>query len=52
FGDKDLDLRLSNPLHLRSVLEDTKFSKCRVVLLHKSYPLSREASYLASMYPQ
>ncbi|ONK70939.1 uncharacterized protein A4U43_C04F3070 [Asparagus officinalis] len=52
FGDKDLDLRLSNPLHLRSVLEDTKFSKCRIVLLHASYPFSREASYLASVYPQ
>ncbi|KAL6141892.1 hypothetical protein ACLB2K_060178 [Fragaria x ananassa] len=27
FGDKDLDLRLSNPLHLREVLEDKRFSK-------------------------
>ncbi|XP_022888646.1 protein fluG isoform X2 [Olea europaea var. sylvestris] len=52
FGDKDLDLRLANPLHLRSLLEDSRFSKCRVVLLHASYPFSREASYLASVYPQ
>lgn len=52
FGDKDLDLRLSNPLHLRSLLEDKRFSKCRIVLLHASYPFSKEASYLASVYPQ
>lgn len=52
FGDKDLDLRLSNPLHLRMLLEDERFSKCRVVLLHASYPFSKEASYLASVYPQ
>ncbi|KAK6943902.1 Glutamine synthetase, catalytic domain [Dillenia turbinata] len=52
FGDKDLDLRLSNPLHLRSLLEDNRFSKCRIVLLHASYPFSKEASYLASVYSQ
>ncbi|MQM18844.1 hypothetical protein Taro_051842 [Colocasia esculenta] len=52
FGDKDLDLRLSNPLHLRNVLEDSRFAKCRIVLLHASYPFSKEASYLASVYTQ
>uniref|UniRef100_A0A5B7B468 GS catalytic domain-containing protein n=2 Tax=Davidia involucrata TaxID=16924 RepID=A0A5B7B468_DAVIN len=52
FGDKDFDLRLSNPLHLRALLEDKKFSKCRIVLLHASYPFSKEALYLASSYPQ
>ncbi|KAM0938868.1 putative glutamine synthetase [Dioscorea sansibarensis] len=52
FGDKDLDLRLCNPLHLRGVLEDKRFAKCRIVLLHASYPFSKEASYLASVYPQ
>ncbi|GER36840.1 glutamine synthetase [Striga asiatica] len=52
FGDKDLDLRLSNPLHLRNLLEDRRFSKCRIVLLHASYPFSKEASYLASVYSQ
>ncbi|XP_004304487.1 PREDICTED: protein fluG [Fragaria vesca subsp. vesca] len=52
FGDKDLDLRLSNPLHLREMLEDKRFSKSRIVLLHASYPFSKEASYLASVYPQ
>ncbi|XP_027363467.1 protein fluG [Abrus precatorius] len=52
FGDKDLDMRLSNPLHLRAVLEHKKYSKSRIVLLHASYPFSREASYLASVYSQ
>ncbi|KAK8491708.1 hypothetical protein V6N12_059842 [Hibiscus sabdariffa] len=52
FGDKDLDLRLSNPLHLRALLEDKRFSSCRIVLLHASYPFSKEASYLSSVYPQ
>ncbi|KAK6942729.1 Amidohydrolase-related, partial [Dillenia turbinata] len=50
FSDKDLDSRLSNPLHLRSLLVDSRFSKCRIVLLHASYPFSEEASYLASVY--
>ncbi|OMO73719.1 Amidohydrolase 2 [Corchorus olitorius] len=52
FGDTDLDLRLSNPLHLRNLLEDKRFSGCRIVLLHASYPFSKEASFLASVYPQ
>ncbi|KAG4996245.1 hypothetical protein JHK84_027294 [Glycine max] len=52
FGDKDLDMRLSNPLHLRAVLEDKRYLKSRIVLLHASYPFSREASYLASVYSQ
>ncbi|RHN79701.1 putative glutamine synthetase [Medicago truncatula] len=52
FRDKDLDMRLANPLHLRSIFEDKKYSKSRIVLLHASYPFSKEASYLASVYPQ
>ncbi|KAK5836393.1 protein fluG [Gossypium arboreum] len=52
FGDKDLDLQLANPVHLRTLLEDKRFSGCRIVLLHASYPFSKEASYLASIYPQ
>ncbi|KAI3974805.1 hypothetical protein MKX01_028065 [Papaver californicum] len=52
FGDKDLVLRLSNPLHLRAILDDKRYSKCNIVLLHASYPFSREASYLASVYSQ
>jgi predicted TIM-barrel fold metal-dependent hydrolase len=45
-------LELANPLHLRAVLETPTFARCRVVLLHGSYPFMREASYLASVYPQ
>eukprot|EP00249_Psilotum_nudum_P023188 c28779_g1_i1 orf=272-2839(-) len=52
FGDKDLDLRLANPLHLHSILEDKRFLNCHLVLLHAAYPYSKEASYLASVYPQ
>ncbi len=52
FGDPDLDLRLANPLHLRPLLEDPALRQARLVLLHASYPYSREAGYLAAMYPQ
>eukprot|EP00850_Spirogloea_muscicola_P001872 SM000007S20832 [mRNA] locus=s7:403188:408933:- [translate_table: standard] len=52
FGDKDLDLRLANPLHLRAVLEHPSFQTSRIVLLHASYPFAREAGYLASVYSQ
>jgi hypothetical protein len=52
FGDKDLQLELANPLHLRAVLEHSTFAQSRVVLLHGSYPFMREASYLAGVYPQ
>ncbi|MEB3831311.1 amidohydrolase family protein [Phormidium sp. CCY1219] len=52
FGDRDLDLRRVNPLHLRPLLEDSRFQTVPFVLLHAAYPFSREASYLASVYPQ
>ena len=52
FGDKDLQLELANPLHLRAILEDPLFAESRIVLLHGSYPFMREASYLASVYAQ
>ncbi|KAJ4777257.1 Glutamine synthetase [Rhynchospora pubera] len=51
-GDKDLDLKKSNPIHLRTVLADKRFGKSKIVLLHASYPFSKEASYLASAYSQ
>ncbi|MDJ0617618.1 MAG: amidohydrolase family protein [Calothrix sp. MO_192.B10] len=50
FGDRDLDLRQSNPLHLRFLLEDNRFDNAPIVLLHASYPYTREAGYLASVY--
>nr|CAG8568736.1 2335_t:CDS:10 [Entrophospora candida] len=41
FGDNDLDLLLANPLHLRPLIE--KFPDVKIVLLHSSYPYTREA---------
>jgi predicted TIM-barrel fold metal-dependent hydrolase len=51
FGDPDLDLRLANPLHLRRLLEERRFREAPLVLLHASYPFTREAGYLAAVYP-
>ncbi|WP_161880968.1 amidohydrolase family protein [Deinococcus alpinitundrae] len=49
YGDPDLDMRLANPLHLRSVIERPELADLKVVLLH-CYPYVREAGYLASVY--
>jgi predicted TIM-barrel fold metal-dependent hydrolase len=51
FGDPDLDLRQANPLHLREILENARFKGAAIVLLHASYPFTRETGYLASVYP-
>lgn len=51
FGDRDLDLRLANPLHLRPVLEDQRFAEVPLVLLH-AHPYVSEAAWLAAVYPQ
>lgn len=50
FGDRDLDLRLANPLWLRPVFEHPPFRAITFVLLH-SYPYVREAAWLAHVYP-
>jgi len=50
FGDRDLDLRLANPLWLRPVFEHPPFRAITFVLLH-SYPYIREAAWLAHVYP-
>jgi uncharacterized protein len=52
FGDRDLDLRLANPLHLRAILEDERFHGFPLVLLHAAYPFTREGGYLAATYSQ
>ena len=49
YGDPDLDLRLANPLHLRSVIESPELKALKIVLLH-CYPFVQEAGYLASVY--
>ncbi len=51
FGDPDLDLRWANPLHLRPLLEHPGFQRVPFVLLHASYPYTREVGYLAAVYP-
>ncbi|MCS7325122.1 MAG: amidohydrolase family protein [Anaerolineae bacterium] len=51
FGDPDLDLRLANPLHLRVIFEREDLRSAPIVLLHASYPYTREAGYLAAVYP-
>jgi len=49
-GDDDADLRQSNPLCFRSVLEGGRFAGTQFVFLH-CYPYVKEAAYLASLYP-
>jgi uncharacterized protein len=50
FGDPDVDLLLANPLYLRPLLQSGRFEHVPFVLLHASYPYTRELSYLASVY--
>jgi predicted TIM-barrel fold metal-dependent hydrolase len=50
FGDPDVDLLLANPLHLRPLFQSGRFSNVPFVLLHASYPYTRQLSYLASIY--
>ncbi len=52
FGTQGFDLLLANPLHLRPILEDSRYQEVPMVLLHGSYPYTRELGYLASVYPQ
>lgn len=50
-GDPDLDLLQANPLLLKPILDDPRFTRVRLVLLHAAYPYVREAGYLAAVYP-
>ena len=47
-GDNDIRLQLSSSSHLQPFIE--KFPTVPVVLLHASYPFTKEAGYLASTY--
>lgn len=47
-GDNDISLRLSNPSYLQPFIEE--YPNLPIVLLHASYPFTREAGYLASVY--
>lgn len=47
-GDSDIRLPYSSPSHLQPFIE--QYPSVLVVLLHASYPFTREAGYLASTY--
>ncbi|HMA59903.1 MAG TPA: amidohydrolase family protein [Halanaerobiales bacterium] len=51
FGESNIDLLKNNPLKLKSIIDDPKYSKTDIVLVHGGYPYSFEAGYLAAMYP-
>ncbi|KAL4821002.1 protein fluG [Aspergillus spinulosporus] len=48
-GDNDISLLKSNPAHLQSLI--AQYPEVDFVLLHSSYPYTREAGYLACVYP-
>ena len=47
-GDNDIRLRFSSPSHLQPFIE--AYPSVPIVLLHASYPFTKEAGYLASTY--
>lgn len=47
-GDNDISLLKSNPAHLQPLI--AAFPHVQVVMLHSSYPYTREAGYLATVY--
>lgn len=48
-GDTDIILTKSSPAHLQPFI--SQYPTVPIVLLHSSYPWTREAGYLATMYP-
>lgn len=50
YGDPDIDLRRSDPLLLRGLVELAEPSGVPLLLLH-CYPYHRNAGYLAQVYP-
>ena len=47
-GDNDISLNLSSPSHLQAFIR--RYPTVPMVLLHASYPWTKEAGYLASVY--
>jgi predicted TIM-barrel fold metal-dependent hydrolase len=47
-GDADINLLRSNPAYLQPIVE--QYPNVPIVLLHSSYPYTREAGYLATVY--
>ena len=52
WGDPDIDLPAANPVLLRPILEDPRWRRSRLVLLHQAYPYVREAAFLSAVWPQ
>ncbi|KAI0049722.1 hypothetical protein FA95DRAFT_1537733 [Auriscalpium vulgare] len=48
-GDSDITLALSSPAHLQSTIK--AFPQTTFVLLHSSYPYTRDSGYLTAVYP-
>lgn len=48
-GDNDINLIKANPAYLRPLI--IQYPDAPIVLLHSAYPYTREAGYLACMYP-
>jgi hypothetical protein len=47
-GDNDMRLLKANPAYMQNLIE--AYPKAKFVLLHSSYPYTREAGYLTAMY--
>lgn len=47
-GDNDITLALSSPAHMQAVIK--AFPQTKFVLLHSSYPFTRDAGYLTAVY--
>ena len=47
-GDNDINLNLSNAAYLQGFIK--QYPKVNIVLLHASYPFTKEAAYLATVY--
>ncbi|EIN05840.1 hypothetical protein PUNSTDRAFT_145746 [Punctularia strigosozonata HHB-11173 SS5] len=47
-GDNDIVLNLSSPSHMQPLIK--AFPETKFVLLHSSYPYTREAGYLSAVY--
>lgn len=48
-GDNDLNLLRANPAHLQPLIAN--YPDADIVLLHSAYPYTRQAGYLACVYP-
>jgi glutamine synthetase len=48
-GDNDINLILSDPAHLQPLIEH--YDEVPFIILHSSYPYTRQAGYLATVYP-